>query len=368
MKTSPKILLSGGGTGGHIFPAVAIAQEFQKRYPDAEFLFIGAQDKMEMQKVPQAGFPIKGIWIAGINRSNIFANIWFPFQLVSSIWRCNKYLSGFQADLAIGTGGFASGPALWMASQKGVPIFLQEQNSYPGITNKALKNKAENIFVAYEGMEQYFPKPKIINAGNPIRASLFDQKINPKQAKEHLGLNPELLTILNIGGSLGSRTLNDAWQENAQNLDPNTVQLYWQTGSTEYDKVKNSPAAQLPNVQAVEFIEDMSWAYAAADIIVSRAGAIAISELCVAAKATVLVPLPFAAEDHQTKNAQSLLNQNAALMVKDSEMKDDFWPIIESLIQDECQRNKLSSHIKTLAKPHATQTIVDSIEEKLKES
>ncbi len=361
MKTSPKILLSGGGTGGHIFPAVAIAEGIQKKYPGAEFLFIGARDKMEMQKVPQAGYPIKGLWISGINRSNVLSNAQLPFKVVSSLWHSRKYIKEFNPDFAIGTGGFASGPALWTAYQLKIPIFLQEQNSFPGITNKALKNKAKKIYVAYDQMERYFPAEKILNSGNPIRESLFAKEINQKEAKKHLGLNPDKLLILNVGGSLGSRTLNNAWLANAAKLDSEKVQLYWQTGTTEFEKVRQSEAAQLPHVVVQEFIKDMSWAYAAADVIVSRAGAIAISELCVAGKATLLVPLPHAAEDHQTKNAQSLVDKNAAMMVKDSECDELFLPTVKKLIQEEPLRVELAQNIKQLAKPHATETIVNDI-------
>ncbi len=361
MKTSPKILLSGGGTGGHIFPAVAIADELQKRFPSAEFLFIGARDKMEMQKVPSAGYAIKGLWISGFNRSNMFANIQFPFKVLSSIKDSRMILQNFQPDLAIGTGGFASGPALWVASRKGVPIFLQEQNSFPGVTNKLLKSKAEKIYVAYDRMEKYFPKDKLLNSGNPIRESLFAQKIDSKEAKRHLGMDPEKLTILSIGGSLGSRTLNNAWKDNLEVLDPEKVQLYWQTGSTDYESIMANNTVKRSNIFIQEFIQQMSWAYAAADIIVSRAGAIAVSELCVAGKATVLVPLPHAAEDHQTKNAENLVHHHATLMVKDAEVKEKFAPTINQLIEDKELRNSLSQEIKKLAKPHATQTIVEDI-------
>ncbi len=361
MKTSPKIVLSGGGTGGHIFPAVAIADEFRKRYPDAEFLFIGAQDKMEMQKVPKAGYSIKGLWISGLNRSRVWANVLFPFKLFSSLYHARKYIKNFQPDLAIGTGGYASGPALYMASKMKVPIFLQEQNSFPGITNKALKNKASQIFVAYDQMERFFPEDKIINAGNPVRESLFSTPISKEEAKKHLGLDPNKVSILNIGGSLGSRTLNNAWVAHAKDLDPEKTQLYWQTGSTEYEKIKNDEVSQLPHVIVEEFIQDMSWAYAAADLIVSRAGAIAISELCMAGKATILVPFPFAAEDHQTKNAENLVGHEAAVMVKDDEMEKDFWPLVQQLLGDEAHRNVLAKNIKKLAKPQATEVIVNNI-------
>lgn len=365
MKTSLNILISGGGTGGHIFPAIAIADEWKKRYPNSRFLFVGARDKMEMQKIPANGYDIEGLWISGLNRSNKLKNLSFPFKVTSSLWKSHQILKNFKPDFALGTGGFASGPALFMASRNSVPIFLQEQNSFPGITNKLLKNKAEKIFVAYDGMESYFPSHKIINAGNPVRESLFQNKISKEEARIHLGLQPDKLTILNVGGSLGSRTLNNAWLDNIENLNAEKVQLLWQTGSLEYQKITNSPAANHQNIFIKEFIQEMSYAYAAADIIVSRAGAIAISEMCLAGKPVLLVPFPFAAEDHQTKNAENLVAHNAALMVKDIEINQKFWPTIQSLIQNETLRSSLAEGIKKLAKPHATQHIVDQMEKSL---
>ncbi len=366
-----KFLLSGGGTGGHIFPAIAIADELKSRFPDAEFLFIGASDKMEMQKVPNAGYNIKGLWISGIQRDNILSNAFFPFKLLSSVKDSYKIIKEFQPTAAIGTGGFASGPALWVANKLNIPYFLQEQNSFPGITNKFLAKKAKKIFVAYDGMEKFFPKNKIILSGNPIRETIIkSNSIKQEQAKEYFDLDKNKLTILSIGGSLGSKTLNNAWLKHLEEILQKNVQLIWQTGSLEYEKIINEfmslngerkLANLLPNISIKEFIYDMQQAYVAADIIVSRAGAIAISELCVAGKPTVLVPFPFAAEDHQTKNAQNLVNHQAAIMCKDQEFIENANEIMNSLIDSESQRKSLTENIQKLAKPNATKIIVDEI-------
>lgn len=365
-KKSPKIILSGGGTGGHIYPAIAIADELRMRYPEAQFLFVGASDKMEMEKVPKAGYEIEGLWISGIQRNNKLANISFPFKLISSLWRARKIIKKFKPDVAIGTGGFASGPLMWAAAQAKVPILVQEQNSFPGITNKLLKNKAFAICTAYDNMEQFFPKEKIHQTGNPIRTALFANLPHQKQAKERLGLNPEKPVILSVGGSLGSRTLNNSWLAGWEKLIEQDIQLIWQTGKLEYDKIKQTPAAAHPLISVTEFIYKMDEAYAAADLIVSRAGAMAISELCLVGKPTILVPFPYAAEDHQTKNAENLERHSAAKMVKDSEAIAHLSEISISLIQNEDERKMMGQNILTLARPHATENIVDLIEQKLK--
>ncbi|MGX9987335.1 undecaprenyldiphospho-muramoylpentapeptide beta-N-acetylglucosaminyltransferase [Soonwooa purpurea] len=361
--TSPRVLLSGGGTGGHIFPAIAIAQEIQKRYPDAQFLFIGAENKMEMEKVPQAGFDIIGLNIAGIDRGNLLANLKLPFKLISSLNKAKKIIRDFKPDLAIGTGGFASGPALWAAARQGVPTFIQEQNAYPGVTNKLLSKKAKAVFTAYPNMEKDFPKTKVIFSGNPIRQTIVSNLIDSKIAKEQMGLNPDQLCILSVGGSLGSRTLNNGWKDNLENFAKENLQLIWQTGKLDFETLnKDSQISDLKNqIQLKEFVYDMPLAYSAADVIVSRAGAIAISELSVAGKPVLLVPFPFAAEDHQTKNALNLVQQNAAKMVKDSEMKNLFWSTLMAVCKDEQLRTDMSNNIKSFAKPNATVEIVDEI-------
>lgn len=360
MSNKLKILMSGGGTGGHIFPAVAIAQEIQKRYPDAEFLFIGANGKMEMEKVPQAGFKIEGLNIAGFDRGNLLKNIGLPFKIISSLIRAKKIIKDFQPDFAVGTGGFASGPALYIAAKMGIPTFIQEQNSLPGKTNVFNAKKAKAVFTAYPDMENYFAGTKTFFLGNPIRQNIITDLIDKDSAKEKLGLDKNKLTILSVGGSLGSRTLNNGWKDNFDKLIEKGYQLIWQTGKTDFTAITSGiqPPA---SIQIKEFISDMALTYSAADVIVSRAGAIAISELAVARKPVLLVPFPFAAEDHQTKNALTLVDKNAARMVKDSEMKDKFWNTLSEICENEGLRKEMSANIEFFAKPKAAEMIVDEI-------
>lgn len=360
MSNKLKILMSGGGTGGHIFPAVAIAQEIQKRYPDAEFLFIGANGKMEMEKVPQAGFKIEGLNIAGFDRGNLLKNIGLPFKIISSLIRAKKIIKDFQPDFAVGTGGFASGPALYIAAKMGIPTFIQEQNSLPGKTNVFNAKKAKAVFTAYPDMENYFAGTKTFFLGNPIRQNIITDLIDKDSAKEKLGLDKNKLTILSVGGSLGSRTLNNGWKDNFDKLIEKGYQLIWQTGKTDFTAITSGiqPPA---SIQIKEFISDMALTYSAADVIVSRAGAIAISELAVARKPVLLVPFPFAAEDHQTKNALTLVDKNAARMVRDSEMKDKFWNTLSEICENEGLRKEMSANIEFFAKPKAAEMIVDEI-------
>ena len=368
MNKKLKILMSGGGTGGHIFPAIAIAQEIQKRYPAAEFLFIGANGKMEMEKVPQSGFKIVGLNIAGFDRGNLLKNFRLPFKLLSSFAKARKTIKEFKPDLAIGTGGFASGPALFMASNLGVPIFVQEQNSLPGKTNTFLAKKAKAVFTAYPQMDHFFPKTKTFFLGNPIRKTIITDLIDKDLAKEKLGLDNNKLTILSVGGSLGSRTLNNGWRENIEKLVEKDFQLIWQTGKTDYSDLKDTQSIidHHSSIMLQEFIADMALAYSAADVIVSRAGAIAISELAVAQKPVLLVPFPFAAEDHQTKNALTLVDENAARMVRDTEMSEKFWSTLMEICENEKVRNEMSENLKFFAKPLATEEIVDEIFKNIK--
>ena len=377
MSKNLKILMSGGGTGGHIFPAVAIAQEIQKRFPDAEFLFIGANGKMEMEKVPQAGFKIEGLNIAGFNRGNLLSNFKLPFKIFSSLRKANQIIKNFKPDFAVGTGGFASGPALYIASRHNVPIFVQEQNSLPGKTNMFLAKKAEAIFTAYPNMENFFSGAKTLFLGNPIRQNIISDLIDSASAKEKLGLDKNKLTVLSVGGSLGSRTLNNAWKENLENFLAKDYQLIWQTGKTDYQEIvgrwkmkdernnedaNETSSSPLPtSLQIKEFISDMALAYSAADVIVSRAGAIAISELAVAKKPVILVPFPFAAEDHQTINAETLVEKNAGRMVKDVEMNEKFWKTLMEICENENLRKEMSRNLEFFAKPKATEEIVDEI-------
>jgi UDP-N-acetylglucosamine--N-acetylmuramyl-(pentapeptide) pyrophosphoryl-undecaprenol N-acetylglucosamine transferase len=379
MSKKLKILMSGGGTGGHIFPAVAIAQEIQKRFPEAEFLFIGANGKMEMEKVPQAGFKIEGLNIAGFDRGNLLKNIGLPFKIISSLMKAKKIIKDFKPDFAVGTGGFASGPALYIAAKMGIPTFIQEQNSLPGKTNVFNAKKAKAVFTAYPDMEKFFSGTKTYFLGNPIRQNIITDLVDKDLAKEKLGLDKNKLTILSVGGSLGSRTLNNGWKDNLDKLREKDYQLIWQTGKTDFENIlsevgsrksedenivsdrKTSDIGHQTSVQIREFISDMALAYSAADVIVSRAGAIAISELAVAKKPVLLVPFPFAAEDHQTKNALTLVDKNAARMVKDSEMKDKFWNTLSEICENERLRKEMSANIEFFAKPKAAEMIVDEI-------
>ena len=362
MSKKLKVLMSGGGTGGHIFPAVAIAQEIQKRFPDAEFLFMGANGKMEMEKVPQAGFKIEGLNIAGFDRGNLLANFNLPFKVISSLLKARKIIKEFQPDFAVGTGGFASGPALFIAARMGIPTFIQEQNSLPGKTNIFNAKKAKTVFTAYPNMEKFFHGTKTLFLGNPIRKNIITDIIDSDLAKEKLGLEKGKLTILSVGGSLGSRTLNNGWKENINQVLEKDYQLIWQTGKLDYKNIlEETKDIHSRNIQIVEFIKNMEMAYSAADVIVSRAGAIAISELAIAKKPVLLVPFPFAAEDHQTKNAQTLVDKNAAKMVKDTEMKEKFWNTLSEICENESLRKEMSQNLEFFAKPKATEEIVDEI-------
>lgn len=365
-KISPKIILSGGGTGGHIYPAIAIANEIKARFPQADILFVGAKDKMEMEKVPKAGYPIEGLWISGIQRSNKLKNLSLPLKVASSLWNARKIIKNFKPDVVIGTGGFASGPIMYAAAQKGIPVLIQEQNSFPGITNKLLKNKAFAICTAYDKMENYFPKEVVHQTGNPIRTDLFTNLPEQRSAKEKFGLNPNKTVILSVGGSLGSRTLNNAWMNGIQKLVDDDIQLIWQTGKLEWNKINSIESLKHKLIHSTEFIYEMNQAYAAADVIVSRAGAMAISELTLIGKPTILVPFPFAAEDHQTKNAQNLVDHDAAKMITDKEAPEHLVNTAITLIENKNEQEILSQNIKKLAKPNATSDIVDLVERKLK--
>ncbi len=363
-----KIVLSGGGTGGHIFPAIAVADEIRKRFPDADFLFIGANGKMEMEKIPQAGYAIQGIDISGIDRGNLLSNFGLPFKVLKSLRRTRKILKDFKPDFAVGTGGFASGPALFSASRLGVPVFIQEQNSHAGITNKILSGKAKKVFTAYPNVNG-FPQDRTVFTGNPVRQTIVDGLLETKSAKEKMGLDPNKLTILSVGGSLGSATLNMAWKKNIDKLLKKDFQLIWQTGKSGYsDLMKDGQLNNLTGsqIQLHEFIADMALAYSAADVIVSRAGAIAISELAIAGKPVLLVPFPFAAEDHQTKNAESLVAVKAAKMVKDNEMNQLFWTTLLEMCENPELRTEMSKNMNAFRKPEATVQIVDEIFKTLK--
>jgi len=366
-----KIIVSGGGTGGHIFPAIAVAQEIKDKYKDSEILFVGAEGKMEMEKVPKAGFEIKGLWISGLQRKLTAKNLMFPIKLISSLLKANGIVNKFKPDAVVAFGGYASGPVAQIAVWKGIPIILQEQNSYPGITNKLLAKKAKKICVAYNGMEKFFDKNKIIFTGNPVRKDIsnMDKDINSSSLR-HFDLVQNKKTVLVFGGSLGARSLNEAVRQNFEKIigENGDVQLIWQVGKLYYDDYSTLKIADHPNVKILPFIDRMDLAYAAADLVVSRAGALTISELSLAAKAVILVPSPNVAEDHQTKNAMSLVDQNAAVMIKDIDVKNELGSRVNELLNDEKQIEKLEKSIKKLGKPEAasdiTKTIVETINKK----
>ena len=354
-----RIVISGGGTGGHIYPAIAIANEIKERYPAAEFLFVGAKDRMEMEKVPSAGYQIKGLWISGIQRKITLDNLSFPFKLISSLWNSKKIIKKFKPDVVVGTGGFASGPVLFVAATKNIPTLIQEQNSYPGITNRILSKKANAICVAYDNLERFFPKEKMIKTGNPVRQNLLTVGEKRKAGIDFFKLDAAKKTVLVIGGSLGARAVNRLVAESISFFEEENMQVIWQTGKLYAEEYASFDAVE--GVQTHAFLADMDLDYAAADFIISRAGASSISELCIVGKPTVFIPSPNVSEDHQTKNALSLVEKDAALLVRESEL-ELFQPKFKALVADEDLQVKLSENIQKLALPKATETIVDEVE------
>lgn len=359
-----KIILSGGGTGGHIYPAVAIANGLKERFPNAQFLFVGAKDRMEMEKVPQAGYEIIGLWISGIQRKLTLKNIVFPFKLLSSLWDAKKIVNSFKPDVAIGTGGFASGPLLYVAALNKIPCLIQEQNSFPGITNKLLSKKVNKICVAYDNLERFFPKEKIIKTGNPVRQDLLNIDSKAVEAKDFFNLKHGKYTLLVLGGSLGARTINDLIENELDFLDGQKVQIIWQCGKLYYSQYKIYNNTK--DVQVYPFLNNMDFAYAAADIIISRAGASSVSELCIVGKPVIFVPSPNVAEDHQTKNAQAIVDKNAALMIKEEDLEVDFENTFSQLIQSPDKQKLLGANIKKLALENATNDIIEEVIKLLK--
>lgn len=359
MKQSINILLSGGGTGGHIYPAIAIANELKVRYPQAKFLFVGAKDRMEMEKVPQSGYEIKGLWISGIQRSLTLKNLSFPFKLLSSLWNAKKIIKQFKPNVVIGTGGFASGPTLHMANAKEIPTMIQEQNSFPGITNKLLATKANKICVAYDNLERFFPLDKIIKTGNPVRQDLLNISDKTDAGKQFFKLDVTKKTVLILGGSLGARAINKLIESQIHWFVEKGVQVIWQTGKLYFDEYKKYN--ELEGVQTHAFLNRMDFAYVSADIIISRAGAGSISELCIVGKPTIFIPSPNVAENHQKKNAQAVVENKGAIMIEESELKI-FQREFETLLNDKKKQLELSQNIKKLALPNATKAIVDEIE------
>ncbi len=360
-----KFIISGGGTGGHIYPAVAIANELKSRFPDAEFLFVGAKDRMEMEKVPQAGYKIKGLWISGLQRSLSLQNLAFPLKLVSSLQKSQKILKDFKPDVAIGTGGYASAPLLRMASLRRIPCLIQEQNSHAGITNKWLSGKVQKICVAYDGMEKFFPSEKIKLTGNPVRQDLLDISSKRDEAITFFNLKRDKKTLLVLGGSLGARRINQLIEKSLPFFEANNLQVIWQCGKF-YEEIYKTKGSE--NVQVHAFLNRMDLAYATADIIISRAGALSVSELCLVGKPVIFIPSPNVSEDHQTKNAMSISEKNAALLIKESDLDSSFENEFLQLITSKEKQKTLSENIKKLAKPNATKDIVEEIEKLLKKS
>lgn len=354
-----KFLLSGGGTGGHIYPAVAIADELKRRHPEAKFLFVGASDRMEMEKVPQAGYKIKGLWISGLERKLTLKNLLFPMKLLVSLMKANAIISDFKPDLVIGTGGFASGPTLRMASSRRIPYVLQEQNSFAGITNKWLGGKAQRVFVAYDGMERFFPADAIRMTGNPVRAELSRELPVKSEAKTDLKQDPKRKTLLVLGGSLGARRINQMLEAKLDFLKGLGFQILWQCGKGYYDTYKKYNG---PGVQVIPFIKNMQTAFAAADLIISRAGAGSVSELALVGSPVLFIPSPNVAEDHQRKNAEAIAAKGAAILLLESELEDSFESTLAELVANPEQMQALGANFKKLAKPEATGAIVDEIE------
>jgi UDP-N-acetylglucosamine--N-acetylmuramyl-(pentapeptide) pyrophosphoryl-undecaprenol N-acetylglucosamine transferase len=358
--TSVKIIMAGGGTGGHIFPAVAIANAIKKIVPDADILFVGAKGRMEMEKVPQAGFKIEGLDIAGFNRSSMIKNLSLPFKLVKSFLQVRRIINRFQPDAVVGVGGYSSFPVLKYAQQKGIASFIHESNSFAGRANKMLGSNATRIYVASEGMEQFFPAGKLMITGNPVRASIAQSQISREEGIAYFGLDPRTKTVLSIGGSLGAKSINEAIASGIDAFQQNDLQLIWQTGKPFAEQGKAAVAGR-KNIWVSDFITSMEYALAAADLVISRAGAMAIAELSVMKKPVLFVPYPHAAEDHQTVNAANLVKRDAALMIKDNEAAEKMIPAIIALAKDEARLSTLSNNIAGMAFTDADRKVAEDI-------
>lgn len=355
-----KFIVSGGGTGGHIFPAVAIADALRKIHPDCDILFIGAKDRMEMEKVPKAGYPIEGLWISGIQRKLTIENLLFPIKLAFSLIKANKILNRFKPDAVIGVGGYASAAVLRVAVGKGIPCLIQEQNSFPGITNKWLAPKVDKICVAYPGMDKYFPEEKIIITGNPVREEMVSIEGKKEEALRFFDLNSEQPVLLITGGSLGARSVNQNIANGLAELKKAGIQVLWQTGKPFYEEAIEA-AKEYDNVKVHEFIYKMDYAYAVADVVVARAGAITVSELCLVKKPAILVPFPYASEDHQTKNAMALVDNNAAIHIADNEASEKLIDTILQLMKEEDRRKQLESNLALLAMENSANKIANEV-------
>lgn len=353
-------IIAGGGTGGHIFPAVAIANAIKQINPDAEILFVGAKGKMEMEKVPLAGYEIKGLDIVGFNRSSLIKNMGLPFKLLKSFIQVRSIINKFKPDAVIGVGGYSSFPVLRFAQSKGIPTFIHESNSFAGKANMMLGKKAKKVFVASEGMEKFFPADKIMITGNPVRTSIAHSTIIKAEGLNYFGFDATKKTVLVVGGSLGAKSINEAIDAGIDEFEKNNLQLIWQTGKPYIEKAKESAKGKF-NVWVNEFITQMEHAYTAADVVISRAGAMAIAEICLIGKPAVFVPFPYAAEDHQTENAKYLVYKNAGLMVKDQEAKEKLVPTIIELLRNETKQKEFIQNISKLSKADADRMIANEV-------
>lgn len=357
-----RVMVSGGGTGGHIYPAIAIANAIKAQYPDTEFLFVGAKGRMEMEKVPEAGFQIEGLWISGLQRRLTADNLSFPFKVISSVMKSHKLLKEFKPDVVVGVGGYASAPLLLAASKRKIPTLIQEQNGYAGLTNKILANRVDKVCVAYDKMEKFFPSKSLVMTGNPVRKGILNSIDKRLEGLSQFGFQSEKKTLLIIGGSLGARTINQSVVDRIEDLLHEGVQVLWQTGKFYYSEVKEKVShLDTPCLKIMPFIKEMDMAYAAADVVISRAGALSISELCLVGKPVVFVPSPNVAEDHQTKNAMALVDKNAGVLVKDDEAQKTLIDEVIDLMKDDARQSEIGKNIKELARPDAASDIAKEV-------
>lgn len=357
-----RIVISGGGTGGHVFPAIAIADAIKEKLPEAELLFVGAEGKLEMEKVPKAGYPIEGLWISGFSRQLTWRNLLFPVKLLSSLWKAFGILRRFRPQVVVGVGGYASGPILEVAGRMGIPTLIQEQNSYAGVTNRLLAKKVRKICVAYPDMQRYFPADKLVLTGNPVRRDLLAIKASKEVAARHFELREDLPVLFVFGGSLGAQSLNEAMAANAALLRKHPeVQVLWQVGKLYYDRFRHCETARLPNVRLRQFIDRMDLAYVLAEVVVCRSGALTIAELQLVGKPVVFIPSPNVAEDHQTKNARKLVDMDAAVMALDSKAREQIIRKPLELLRNDMRRRQLATNIRRLAKPKAAEHIAEEV-------